>query len=630
MKQTFTKLCSIGLLLFSVTMAYSQVTIGSSEAPAKGALLQLKDGTKDATNPLLNAKAGLKLPRVHLIDLNNLYPMFEANGAEYKIGTTTYSKATEDETHTGLLVYNKNKCVDGGQQGLYVWDGTQWQLVGGERKAFTPTLSQTYFDLPSGLDARPLTAQNLIITWSDTSSVSWTTAADSWVPAVDLATPDSIGTLGTSPYTMSILPIAMNSTDGGSSPWRSKQTRLTFTNLTTDCGQQNYITLNQTNYALRVSNQFNSNFITYTTLSHKTFTVLGNVSWTTSLSDPYGILTTATTPAIGSNNGADMKNSPYTEKTDFQYTPNAGKKYDKADIIFSDIDKVKRFHDITISIINCGDSEPSMSEWAARAGFPGVANIKINSADDMAKGINTPNGKGVAWHRDQDDNIFFSADFGVAGRWMITNLAAKTYASDIDSPPALIESYSNKNKVANYAYPNISGSTNADDASLYNANRRLGRLYNWFAATANKNTSSTNQANTAHSQYQGICPSGWYLPSLLEWTQLTNVLKADANNYSINADREPQISYTIQDVCETCHSGIGRSLLMSEGGFSVLCAGYSHNGSSAASMNVSYYFWSASSQNTSTAWSPTFYNFANSSGRAFKNKSQMLSVRCKQ
>jgi len=120
------------ILIANVSLALSQVTIGNNEAPENGALLQLKniDGVTDNS---VNATKGLGLPRVELTDINNLYPMFTDDGTSgYKIGSTSYTKADEDEKHIGLVVYNTNNCFynyNGNEQGTYVWDGAKWNAL---------------------------------------------------------------------------------------------------------------------------------------------------------------------------------------------------------------------------------------------------------------------------------------------------------------------------------------------------------------------------------------------------------------------------------------------------------------------------------------------------------------------
>jgi uncharacterized protein (TIGR02145 family) len=101
--------------------SHAQVTIGSGIKPVGGALLDLKETTPAADNT--NATKGLALPRVSLTDPDKLYPMF----------TGVYD-AAEDAKHTGLTVYNLNRCFSvapgKGGPGVYVWSGTEWQYMG--------------------------------------------------------------------------------------------------------------------------------------------------------------------------------------------------------------------------------------------------------------------------------------------------------------------------------------------------------------------------------------------------------------------------------------------------------------------------------------------------------------------
>lgn len=124
----------LSIVIFLITSnLYSQVTIGNSEGPESGAILQLKniDNINDGG---ANATQGMILPRVNITSINNLFPMFEddANG-----GYKEHIKSEEDNNHTGLIVYNTvakrqatdNECINI-PQGLYVWDGTRWQGIG--------------------------------------------------------------------------------------------------------------------------------------------------------------------------------------------------------------------------------------------------------------------------------------------------------------------------------------------------------------------------------------------------------------------------------------------------------------------------------------------------------------------
>jgi hypothetical protein len=102
---------------------YAQVTIGIDEAPAEGALLQLKDIKDAISNGGKNADKGLLMPRVRLVNNTQLDPMFP--------------NATEGnkKEHAGLIVYNltedESKFL---KKGIMVWNGQEWNLLNVRKK----------------------------------------------------------------------------------------------------------------------------------------------------------------------------------------------------------------------------------------------------------------------------------------------------------------------------------------------------------------------------------------------------------------------------------------------------------------------------------------------------------------
>ncbi|NDV69210.1 FISUMP domain-containing protein [Dysgonomonas sp. 25] len=117
--KTLTTALFLSVAIFLSTNLHSQVTIGSSEPPAAGAILDLKQvGT---------TTKGLGLPRVKLVKRFNS-----------DISTTIDGVAAGayPGDHTGLLVYHvsgeANERCAAIPSGLYVWDGSKWQPVGGE------------------------------------------------------------------------------------------------------------------------------------------------------------------------------------------------------------------------------------------------------------------------------------------------------------------------------------------------------------------------------------------------------------------------------------------------------------------------------------------------------------------
>lgn len=124
----------IAACFFLLLPAYSQVTIGSNEAPVEGALLQLKD-TENVAGKANNASKGVVFPRVALSQKDRLYPMFGAINAE--LPAYTSDMAAINAKHAGLIVYNTYTSATTVtnpnlifQEGLYVWLGDKWASVG--------------------------------------------------------------------------------------------------------------------------------------------------------------------------------------------------------------------------------------------------------------------------------------------------------------------------------------------------------------------------------------------------------------------------------------------------------------------------------------------------------------------
>lgn len=101
----------------------SQVSIGNTAAPPKGALLELKNKIPVSTeNQLITANKGLILPRVFLQNPNLLNPILD-----------TYT-TNEAKDLKGLMVFNVNNTqapfntLELGL-GVYIWDGVKWSKL---------------------------------------------------------------------------------------------------------------------------------------------------------------------------------------------------------------------------------------------------------------------------------------------------------------------------------------------------------------------------------------------------------------------------------------------------------------------------------------------------------------------
>jgi uncharacterized protein (TIGR02145 family) len=70
-----------------------------------------------------------------------------------------------------------------------------------------------------------------------------------------------------------------------------------------------------------------------------------------------------------------------------------------------------------------------------------------------------------------------------------------------------------------YYYVYRYNGTNVSEAKATENYQTYGVLYNWPAAMAGMTSSSSNP-----SRVQGVCPTGWHLPSDAEWTELIDYL----------------------------------------------------------------------------------------------------------
>ncbi|GHS96514.1 hypothetical protein FACS189421_01700 [Bacteroidia bacterium] len=95
------------LLIWGAASMNAQVNIGSTDAPHKGAILDLSKS---------NSESGVLLPRVYLFNVK-----------QFQL------PADEGMDPTGMLVYNTNSSLSDGV-GLYAWNGSEWRSMIGDSR----------------------------------------------------------------------------------------------------------------------------------------------------------------------------------------------------------------------------------------------------------------------------------------------------------------------------------------------------------------------------------------------------------------------------------------------------------------------------------------------------------------
>ena len=117
---------------------------------------------------------------------------------------------------------------------------------------------------------------------------------------------------------------------------------------------------------------------------------------------------------------------------------------------------------------------------------------------------------GTSTIKDHDGNVYNSVQIGNQC-WMKENLRTTHYADGT----AIIESHStNLSLTTPHYFNNVSANV---------ALAQRGYLYNWPAVMYGAASSSANPSGV-----QGICPTGWHVPSDAEWTQLTDYVSSQS------------------------------------------------------------------------------------------------------
>lgn len=132
-----------------------------------------------------------------------------------------------------------------------------------------------------------------------------------------------------------------------------------------------------------------------------------------------------------------------------------------------------------------------------------------------------------------------------------------------------------------------------------------GRLYQWSAAMNGDSTERT----------QGVCPSGWHVPSDCEWMYLEHSLGMSVGHQQNTGWR---------------NSGTVGSALKLGGlsGFTGLYTGYRYSTGAFQWRTTNGYWWSSSESSATEAWRRSLNHNQVGSGRTSNNKDFGLSIRC--
>jgi uncharacterized protein (TIGR02145 family) len=170
--------------------------------------------------------------------------------------------------------------------------------------------------------------------------------------------------------------------------------------------------------------------------------------------------------------------------------------------------------------------------------------------------------------------------------------------------------------VHGYDGTNVSGAKSTANYTTY------GVLYNWPAAMAEENSSSSNPSGV-----QGVCPVGWHLPSDTEWQELEIYLGMSSAEANLNAQLRGDIGGKLKEEGEI-HWSNPNTGATNESDFSALPAGCRNNVGTFSGLTLYTFFWSSTSVNTGQSQYRALYHDSTAVFRGPHSKVDGKSIRC--
>ena len=219
---------------------------------------------------------------------------------------------------------------------------------------------------------------------------------------------------------------------------------------------------------------------------------------------------------------------------------------------------------------------------------------------------------GTSTIKDVDNNTYNTVQIGNQC-WMKQNLRTTKYADGTSIP--------------------VSSSASSQTAYRYNPNKNAanvatyGCLYNWKAVMRNSSSSSASPSGV-----QGVCPTGWHVPSDSEWTQLTNYVSGQSQykcNSSNNNIAKALASTTgWKTNSNTCAVGNTQSNNNATGFSAAPAGGYYGGDVGTGNFGYSADFWSATASNGTNAYRRVLLNSNALVSTTNSDKKYGCSVRC--
>jgi len=153
-----------------------------------------------------------------------------------------------------------------------------------------------------------------------------------------------------------------------------------------------------------------------------------------------------------------------------------------------------------------------------------------------------------------------------------------------------------------------------------------GRLYNWAMAMALPDSCNSKICSgLINAKHKGICPSGWHIPSNVDWNILMKFV-----NPSCSDNSECDEAGTKLKAKDGWNTGSGYKAGTDNYGFSALPGGYGDYFDGGFNLAGNYGFWWCASESVSGAWFRVMYYDNEEASYIGYGKSYLRSVRCVQ
>ncbi len=198
---------------------------------------------------------------------------------------------------------------------------------------------------------------------------------------------------------------------------------------------------------------------------------------------------------------------------------------------------------------------------------------------------------------DRDSQAYTTVEIGTQC-WMAENLNIGTMINGSSDP-------TNNSTIEKYCYDN-----NTINCDTY------GGLYQWDEIMQYVTTEGV----------QGICPTGWHIPTDAELCTLENYVDAGTISCSQTGERGIDAGTNLKSTSGWYSGGNGIDLY----GFTTLPTGYRTITGNFSTITFYAYFWSSSEHSSSTTWSRTLFYYLDKVSRNYITKGNGFSVRCLQ